>query len=123
VTFDWRHGDSAIRRQVQRRDFLYAPAHAYRRDRRGRHNTGSQPERLAAGYCFTTPQSFDFNGTWAGFPVDGSDYLRFTILKNELSASVRLVDHLFLRSGGDPTASSRFLKTAMSGRIASGYRL
>ncbi len=48
-------------------------------------NTGGQSGRLAAGYTYVAPESFDFNGTWSGFPVDGSDLpIEFTIQNNQL---------------------------------------
>jgi hypothetical protein len=48
-------------------------------------NAGGQPGRLDAAYTFAVPESFDFNGTWWGFPFDGSDLLvEFTIQNNAL---------------------------------------
>jgi len=48
-------------------------------------NAGGQPGRLNAGYTFAVPESFDFNGTWLGFPFDGSDLpVEFTIQNNGL---------------------------------------
>ena len=48
-------------------------------------NPGGQFGRLDAGYTYAVPASFDFSGTWWGFPVDGSDLpLEFTIENNEL---------------------------------------
>jgi len=48
-------------------------------------NRGGQPGRLAAAYTYAAPASFDFNGTWSGFPHDGSDLLvEFTIQNNTL---------------------------------------
>ena len=48
-------------------------------------NAGGQSGRLDAGYTYTVPESFDFNGTWWGYPIDGSDLpLEFTIQNNGL---------------------------------------
>jgi hypothetical protein len=48
-------------------------------------NPGRQADRLAGGYIYASPQSFDFNGNWAGGA--GSEYdieIRFTIQNNVL---------------------------------------
>lgn len=48
-------------------------------------NANGQAGRLARSYTYAAPQSFDFNGTWSGFPVDGSDLpVEFTIQNDGL---------------------------------------
>lgn len=48
-------------------------------------NIDSQPGRLEAGYTYVVPESLDFNGTWSGYPWDGSDLLvEFTIENDQL---------------------------------------
>jgi hypothetical protein len=48
-------------------------------------NIGGQPARFDAGYTYAVPESFDFNGTWWGFPTDGSDLpLEFAIQNSGL---------------------------------------
>jgi hypothetical protein len=45
-------------------------------------NPGGQTGRLASGYTYAPPQSFDFNGAWSGFSPDGSDLLIEFIIEN-----------------------------------------
>jgi len=48
-------------------------------------NIRGQSAGLVAGYTYAAPETFDFNGTWSGFPTDGSDLLlEFTIQNNLL---------------------------------------
>ena len=61
-------------------------------------NPTGQVARLAGGFTYASPQSFDFNGTWDGFalahPEGGADVrplhsdmpLRFTVLNNQLAS-------------------------------------
>ena len=40
---------------------------------------------VAGGYTYAPPHAFDFNGTWGGYPHDGSDrWIEFTIRDNTL---------------------------------------
>jgi IPT/TIG domain len=76
VRFDTRYTD---------RIFLSTPPHAAGTVGVVVTNPGGQPGRLDAGYTYAVPASFDFNGTWWGFPLDGSDLpLEFTIQNNAL---------------------------------------
>ncbi len=126
VTFDGATVPARFDSRYTDRIFLYTPAHAAGTVDVVVTNTGGQPGRLAAGYTFASPQSFDFNGTWAGYPIDGSDYLlRFTILQNELlsvscdSSTIAFSDPVVITNG--EFSFSRDGAT-MSGRIASGYQ-
>ncbi len=48
-------------------------------------NIGDLRGRVDGGYTYTVQESFDFNGTWWGYPWDGSDLpVEFTIQNNEL---------------------------------------
>jgi len=48
-------------------------------------NPGGQADRLAGGYTYAPPQSFDFNGNWSGGAGSELDVpLRFTIQDNVL---------------------------------------
>ena len=124
VTFDGATVTARFDTRYTDRIFLYAPAHAVGTTDVVVTNAGGQPGRLVAGYRFASPESFDFNGTWAGFPYDGSDYLlRFTILKNELlsvscdSSTISFPDPVVITNG--EFSFSRDGAT-MSGKIASG---
>lgn len=51
-------------------------------------NPDGQTHRLAGGYTYALPQSFDFNGSWSGFGTDGHHVpVRLTI-KNNLLVSL-----------------------------------
>jgi hypothetical protein len=51
-------------------------------------NPDGQTHRLAGGYTYALPQSFDFNGSWSGFGTDGHHVpVRLTI-KNSLLVSL-----------------------------------
>jgi hypothetical protein len=126
VTFDGATVTARFDTRYNDRIFLYAPAHAVGTTDVVVTNAGGRPGRLVAGYRFASPESFDFNGTWRGFPYDGSDYLlQFTILKNELlsvscdSSTISFSDPVVITNG--EFSFSRDGAT-MSGRIASGYQ-
>ena len=86
-------------------------------------NAGGQPGRLDAGYTYGVPTSFDFSGTWWGYPLDGSDLpLEFTIRNNELlSAScdtsvVKFLPPLPVTNGAFSFSENGF---TMTGKIVS----
>lgn len=48
-------------------------------------NPDRQSARLSAAYTFVSPQAFDFNGDFYGFPNNGQDIpIRFTVRNNAL---------------------------------------
>ena len=70
-TFDSRYTD---------RIFVQTPAHVAGTLDVVVTNAGGQPGRFVGGYTYVSPESFDFNGRWAGFAWDGSDRsVSFTI--------------------------------------------
>lgn len=82
---------------------------------------------LTRGYTFAPPQSFDFNGSWAGFGNAGQDIpILFTIEDNRLT-SVSCDTYATLTfSDPPPVSNGEFSYTradgvAVSGRIVSAY--
>jgi hypothetical protein len=85
VTFDGVAVAARFDSRYTDRMYLSTPPHAAGRVDVVVTNAGSQPGRLDAGYTYAVPESFDFNGTWWGFPTDGSDLsVEFTIQNNVL---------------------------------------
>jgi hypothetical protein len=86
-------------------------------------NPYAEPARLAAGYRYAPPDSFDFNGTWSGYPLDGSDLsLAFTI-RNDRLMSVSCGDTALELGDGVPVKGGEFSfvqsGAAMTGKIVS----
>jgi hypothetical protein len=85
VTFDGTTVPARFDTRFRDRIFLDTPAHVAGTLDVVVTNVGGQPGRLAAGYTYVPTQSFDFNGTWWGYPYDGSDLpLEFTIRNDGL---------------------------------------
>jgi len=86
-------------------------------------NAGGQPGRLDAGYTYAAPESFDFNGTWWGYPRDGSDLpLEFTI-QNDGLLSASCDTSVVMFSPPVPVANGAFSfsrdASTMTGKIVS----
>ena len=86
-------------------------------------NPGGLPGRLDAGYTYVPPEAFDFNGTWSGFPLDGSDLeVEFTIQNNGL-LRVSCDMSLIVFSPPVPVTGGAFSfsrdRSAMTGKIVS----
>lgn len=89
VTF----GDVTVTASWDRRDstgttlYLVAPPHAAGTVDVLVTNAGGLSYRLLGGYTYALPQTFEFNGTWLGFGMNGEDIpLGFTINKDSLVA-------------------------------------
>jgi IPT/TIG domain len=86
-------------------------------------NAGGQPGRLDAGYTYAVPESFDFNGTWWGYPIDGSDLpLEFTI-QNDALLQVSCNTSVVILSPPVPVTNGAFSfsqdRSTMTGKIVS----
>jgi hypothetical protein len=83
--FDGAVGRGRFDARYSDRIYLFTPPHSAGTMDVVVTNSGGEPGRLAAAYTYAEPQSFDFNGTWWGFPQDGSDLpMEFTIENNAL---------------------------------------
>jgi hypothetical protein len=86
VTFDGVTVEARFDSRYTDRIFVATPPHAAGTLDVVVTNPGGQSGRLAGGYTYAPPQSFDFNGKWSGFSPDGSDLLiEFTIDNNALT--------------------------------------
>jgi hypothetical protein len=85
VTFDGATVPAQFDLRYTDRIFVQTPAHAPGTVDVMLTNIGGGQGRLTAGYTYVPPESFDFNGTWTGYPYDGSDRpIGFTIENNGL---------------------------------------
>jgi hypothetical protein len=78
---------AAVRFDSRYRDmiFLQTPPHAAGTVDVVVTNIGGLTGRVDGGYTYTVPEAFDFNGTWWGYPWDGSDLpVEFTIQNDGL---------------------------------------
>lgn len=89
VTF----GDVTVTTRWDRRDapgtvlYMEAPPHAAGTVDVIVTNAGGLSYRLLGGYTYASPQTFDFNGTWVGYGMNGEDIgLGFTIRQDSLVA-------------------------------------
>ena len=96
VTLDAEPGTTVVESSTTLR--VTSPAHAVGPADVVVSNPNGQVARLAGGFTYASPQSFDFNGTWDGFalahPEGGADVrplhsdmpLRFTVQNNQLAS-------------------------------------
>jgi hypothetical protein len=122
VTF----GDVTVHARIDQRDragtrlYLEAPPHAAGTVDVIVTNAGGLSYRLLGGYTYALPQTFDFNGTWRGFGVNGEDIgLGFTIRHDSLVAI--LCDTLEVRTSPPvPVRNGEFSYLGANGSAATG---
>lgn len=86
-------------------------------------NPDGQSQRLASGYTYAPQGSFDLNGNWGGFSLNGTDtWVEFVIRDNRLvSASCAYTVHTPFTFASFPTVENgEFSFTADGGATISG---
>ena len=103
--------------------YIESPAHAAGTVDLVVTNPDGQSQRLTSGYTYAPPDSFDLNGTWGGFSLNGEDtWIEFEVRGNKLvSASCQYeVTSSFTFTDFPTVASGQFSFTADGGAAFSG---
>jgi uncharacterized protein (TIGR03437 family) len=103
--------------------WILAPAHAAGQVEVIVTDADGQTASVPGGYTYALPQSFDFNGNWAGWAYDETP-MRFTIQNDTLVSASCGASETFTFSPPPPVRNGEFAVAredgvAISGRIVS----